>query len=698
MNILLAGDSRCACPPRPNSWPHIFGNMIREQYKDVNIYKLFAVEDIHIYTMFLLEESLNNVPDKFFDHIIIHSGWHDYMESWPLPVLESLVPKGIKEECLIDDSSLWVSSYTPAVKEYKYLDKPELIRINDLMKQKSKNQLYIGMHGIRDGSDLHKKEYIAHHYDILESNNFFSELGDFLNQPQHYSWAVKSTTHDRIHYNNEANHLLASNIVKHILSKDLTIDYLLQNSLTDNFIMANDEKLSGREFYHKCETAGAYVSQFTKEGDKVVIDGGTSIDQISSFLGCILCKRIPLIIETSSKKITEDAFNSKMEHILETVAPTLCLSDTKDYKQFTTVPFGHIDSEVVKYDTSPNDVAFCQLSSGTTGKPKIVEVTHSKLISNCIDYSEFHKFMPSSVMVSWLPLYHDMGLVACFLAPLLYGSSIVHINPFDWIVNPQILLDKIKEHKGTHCYLPNFALNYMVNRCEKQSLDTMTNIVCCSEPTSKHYLDIFNEHFNVSTSVCYALAENIFAVSQTKNEPTTSNGFVSCGEILPGVSVLIVKDGEDVTENEIGGIFIKSNYSERGDYYGYYDTGDIGFVENGELFVVGRTHDKIISFGNNVYPEQIEETVSNVCGIINGRVACFGVFDEDLGTERVYVCAEGAEDLTHEVQETIQNTYNISPIVYIVNDIITKTSSGKISRARTKDKLIEHLRDSSVNS
>ena len=103
MNIFLAGDSRCACPPRPNSWPHLLEGRLRPTYPELNIEKFFAVEDTYIFTMFLLADKLKDYPDDHFDFAIIHSGWHDYMESSPRRILDSLVPEGIEENCIIDD-------------------------------------------------------------------------------------------------------------------------------------------------------------------------------------------------------------------------------------------------------------------------------------------------------------------------------------------------------------------------------------------------------------------------------------------------------------------------------------------------------------------------------------------------------------------------------------------------------------------
>jgi fatty-acyl-CoA synthase len=696
MRILLAGDSRCACPPRPNSWPHIFETLLR-QHKDVELYKFFAVEDTYIFTIHLLEEQLTKYPEKFFDYIIIHSGWHDYIESWPKEVMESLIPNGLKSEYLLDESDKWIPQYKANSKnpEFRYLDKNELLRIDSVIASKCNHHLYIGMHSVRDGSDLHKKEYYEHHQDILESNDFFSKMGDFLNLPQSPSWTSSNTTHDKIHYTQIANINLARNLLNYVGRRQTTVQHFLELQ-RNGLIVIDDVEVNGEEFYTKCKMAGSYISLLTNAGDVVLIDGTTSIDQVCSFIGCLLYKRIPLIVQTPSEKVSSYDFDHKMKHVKNIANPSLCLSNNSYYGIFNCSSFGY--SDIVDADhINPEDVAFYQLSSGTTGDPKLISVKHYELIEHCLEYSNICDVSSESVVVSWLPLYHDMGLVACFLLPLICGASIVHINPFKWIKTPQMLFDSISKYSGTHCFLPNFALNYLVKSCQPQTLPTLKMVISCSEPTSMSYLNDFEVKFNTKVSVCYALAENIFAVSHT-NDPIEINNIISCGAIIPGVSVIIEKNNIDVTEIDTGNILIKSNYSQDGDYYGYYNTGDLGFIHNGELFVTGRSSDKIVSFGNNIYPDKIEEVVSNIDGVVSGRVACFGIFNEDIGTEEVYICVDGIETARKEIYNRVSSIFNVHPSVFIDHNLIVKTSSGKISRAKTKSRFVDNLKNGSGDS
>lgn len=701
MNILLAGDSRCACPPRPNSWPHMLEQMLSANFDDINIVKFFAVEDTYIFTMFLLADKLQDYPDDYFDFAVIHSGWHDYMESWPRRILDSLVPEGIDESCIIDDTSNWVDSYRNRVKEHEYMYRNEkrLIEINELLKKKCKNHIYIGIHTLIDGSDLHKKNLVEHQKDIIKSNKFFANLSDFLNLPQHYSWTVQNTTHDRIHYTAQANFELSQKLLRYIKYRNINIcDALNYNAnVSKNNITVNDQGLSYKYFVEKAKAIGSYICHNTDENDVVLIDGETSLESIAAFIGCIFYKRIPMFIQRPSSKVSEKEYNKKMLHIKNLVNPSVCVSNYPDrYPLFKTIPFQE-SSILEEPNISSNDLAFVQLSSGTTGLPKLMKVFHKDLISHYLDYQTLLQNDDSDTIVSWLPLYHDMGLIGTFLIPLLANSSIVLIDPFTWLLNPSLLIEKIKEHKATYTYVPNFALNYLYERCEKEDLSFMKYFISCSEPTSMNYIEKFQNKFSVPVRVCYALAENIFAVSFSNNNLNVIDNTVSCGKIIDNVSVLIMKDGNDVTEKDIGNIFIKSNYSENSGEYGYYNTGDIGFINNGELYVIGRDKDNFVSFGKNIYPDRIEELINSLDEVKSGRCACFGIHDPEIGTCRLHICLELKDETNIEVQlkirSLIEQVIGVSPIMHIGNDLLIKTSSGKVSRSGTRENITNRTKN-----
>lgn len=699
MNILLAGDSRCACPPRPNSWPHILERKLRATYPNVNIEQFFAVEDTYIFTMFLLAEKLEQYPDGHFDFAIIHSGWHDYMESWPRRILDSLVPEGIDEDCIIDDTEKWVDSYKDKEKEYIYKNEKRLIEINDLLKRKCKNHLYIGIHTLIDGSDLHKKTYEEHQFDLLESNEFFANMSDFLNLPQHYSWNVKNTTPDRIHYTAPANLSLCEKLMRYITLRNVELPTILNHMQihNNNYVCIGDLKLHFKDFIDKCKRSASYICNHTTKGDIVLIDGETSMNSIASFIGCFFYGRIPMFIQRPTNKVSQKEYTKKMQHIKDLVSPALCVSDDSErYPLFKVVNFGEADI-LEEEKVSADDIAFIQLSSGTTGLPKLMTVHHKDLTNHISDYQQQLNCVEGDTIVSWLPLYHDMGLVGGLLIPILSNNSLVLVDPFTWLSNPNVFIEKIKEHRGTYSYLPNFALNYIYERCEQEDLSFMKFVISCSEPTSNKYIEKFSNKFSVPVRVCYALAENIFAVSISDSSPKVLDNTVSCGRIIDNVSVLVMKDGKDVTEKEVGDILIKSNYSVNTDKFGYYDTGDVGFVNDGELYVIGRSKDNFVSFGKNIYPDRIEELVSNVDGVKKGRCACFGIYDEQVGTHRMHICLEQTENSGDDLQINIKNIVEefsgMSPILHTDANLLVKTSSGKVSRSGTRNNIANCTKD-----
>lgn len=727
MKILIAGDSRTIHPSRPNNWPSLLENFLKQDYSNLEITKLLAVEDVQIFTLPILEEKIIDHHNRInkFDFAIIQCGWHDMIESWTKDIWKSLIPNNFNEKYFIEKIiTNGGYPFSHGEIEYRYFNKQHIIDIIKKLKQISKHQLFIGMHSIRDGCDLQKKwdrthipphiqgippEDSPHHYDVLKMNEFISAQDiDYLHMPIDFNWTIENTNHDKIHYHN--NNYIVPYLHRYINRADKTINSILEKSEYNQTICINNLEIDKNTLYQGAKEFGSFISNRTKENDVVLIARKTSIEQLEAFLGCILYKRIPLIIQHPNNKVSEKEFNIKINHIKSICNPTLCYCESEHeyiYEQY----FNCFSPSLLFHSSinpipniSPDDICFYQLSSGTTSLCKIIEVTHKQLIENIDEYSNFIGFNQDDTIVSWLPLYHDMGLIACFLMPLIKGANFVHINNFDWLLDPSSLFKAIEENKGTIIYLPNFAFNYLYNKVDNNyNLSTLKQVISCSEPTSFIYLNKFAEKFNINKSKlknCYALAENVFAVSQS-NTITEDNGIASCGKILPGISLTIVreKDEIDVTNKEIGQIWIKSNNLSKScqlSKYGYYNTGDIGYLKNQELYIIGRQSDKILSFGNTIYPDPIEQQINEIEGIIPGRVACCGIYDENFGTEIVTIIAESEfpniQNIIKDINDILENTFNISGIVHIVHpNFLVKTSSGKISRYKTRDKVINKI-------
>jgi acyl-CoA synthetase (AMP-forming)/AMP-acid ligase II len=375
-----------------------------------------------------------------------------------------------------------------------------------------------------------------------------------------------------------------------------------------------------------------------------------------------------------------------------------------------------------------SDVALLQHSSGTTGLQKGVALSHRAIFNQLQAYAPAIHLSPNDVIVSWLPLYHDMGLIASFVLPVMRRVPVVIMSPFEWVRAPVKLLQTITAHKGTLCWLPNFAYPFIAARARERDLvgvdlSSMRAFVNCSEPCYRHAHAQFAARFAPyglrpdALHTSYAMAENTFAVTQTRRAPAFDEQpgelRLSCGRPLPNVELRVL-DAElrAVGEGTVGEIVVRSDCMLDGYYHrpdvtaaafvdGFYRTGDLGYLKDGELYVTGRSKDLIIVGGKNVYPNDLEQLAGEVSGVHAGRVVAFGIFDEVQGTEEVVVVAEAedaavladeaaGEELADRVRAHVTKNSDVAVrIVRIVPEKwLIKTSSGKISRTACREKWV----------
>jgi acyl-CoA synthetase (AMP-forming)/AMP-acid ligase II len=397
--------------------------------------------------------------------------------------------------------------------------------------------------------------------------------------------------------------------------------------------------------------------------------------------------------------------------------------------------------ELVAYVPEADEIAFLQHSSGTTGLQKGVALAHRAVLNHLASYSEAIALDEQDVIVSWLPLYHDMGLIAGFLLPLVQGVPLVLMSPFEWVKSPAMLFRAIDQYGGTLCWLPNFAYNHCARRIRQRDLEglsaaTMRMFINCSEPVYAESHALFAERFaglGVTPgmlAVSYAMAENTFAVTQTPPgelpplDTIDRVGLqselravqvaadhpdavvkVSCGKPIAGVSARAVDaEGKPLPERHVGEMVVRSDsmlsgYYKRADLDpfrdGWYLTGDRGYIADGEVYIVGRSKDLIINAGKNVYPQDIEAIVNHVPGIHAGRAVVFGVPDEREGTELIAVVAEvetedaeSRKTITQSIRQAVAqgSTVTLNYVQLVDAKWLIKTSSGKIARAANRDK------------
>ena len=391
---------------------------------------------------------------------------------------------------------------------------------------------------------------------------------------------------------------------------------------------------------------------------------------------------------------------------------------------------------------SENDAALIQYTSGSTGAPKGVLLSHANILANIRATGEVLAIGPEDVAVSWLPLYHDMGLIGSWLGALYYGIPIVILSPLAFLSRPARWLWALHAHRGTVSAAPNFAFDLCVTKItdeEIQGLDLRAWRLALngSESVSAETIDRFTRRFARfgfrPETMCpvYGLAEASVAltipvpgagprVDTIAREPFQQRGeacptaaddpsslrFVSSGQPLPRHAVRIVNTaGRPVGERlegriEFRGPSVTSGYFQnpkatRGAVHeGWMDSGDLGYWAQGELFVTGRLKDMIKKAGRNLYPQEVEEIVGAIPGIRKGCVAAFGVHDPAIGTERLVVIAEcratesvKRSELQAAALDRVVAALGIPADAIVIADpgSVLKTSSGKIRRSATKD-------------
>ena len=391
------------------------------------------------------------------------------------------------------------------------------------------------------------------------------------------------------------------------------------------------------------------------------------------------------------------------------------------------------------------DIAFLQYTSGSTGDPKGVTLTHANLLANIRSIIAGIDVQPEDVAVSWLPLYHDMGLIGAWLVPLFSGNPVVVMSPLAFLAQPERWLRAIHRHRGTMSPAPNFAYELCVRKIpdkELESLDLSSWRAALNgaEPVQPETLERFATRFGrcgfrrEAFTPVYGLAEASLAVSAPRvgsgytvdridRDAFESEGraipaspgdtapleFVGAGRPLPDVEVRIIQsDGRDAGERIEGRLWFRSPSATSGYYRnpaatlelvrepGWLDSGDRAYVAGGEIFITGRAKDVIIKAGRNLYPHEIEEIAAKVPGVRAGCVVAFGAPDERSGTERFILAAEvrsmaDAKRITAEIIRAVDSTMGMPPdaVELLPPRSIPKTSSGKLRRSETRQLFLD---------
>lgn len=372
-----------------------------------------------------------------------------------------------------------------------------------------------------------------------------------------------------------------------------------------------------------------------------------------------------------------------------------------------------------------DDIAFLQYTSGSTGQPRGVVLNHANVVDTVAFMAEAAQLTRDDVVVSWLPLYHDMGLIGCSFTPPWTGAPLYLLPPD--LKNPRIWLDLITRVKATFTVSPDFGYRNCVRNIGDPSgidLSTLKQALSGAEPVRTTTIDAFEKKFGVPNVVtpCYGLAEATLAVAiwprKTPLRLDASGRFLSVGRPCRGVSVRIADGDELLAAGSEGEICVKSPGVMQGYYNnpeatrrvlspdGWLRTGDLGFVDaEGFLYISGRVKDLIILGGENLVPADVEEIVDHVDGVRYS--AAVGLESARTGSQRLHVVAEVREpdaspealsrivrDIVHQVHHG--RGHRPARVLLVLPGTIPKTSSGKIQRSRLavmidKDELADRL-------
>jgi fatty-acyl-CoA synthase len=499
-------------------------------------------------------------------------------------------------------------------------------------------------------------------------------------------------------------------------------------------------------------------------GDRVIVLLPQGIPAMTTFVGAMTLGAVPAFLAYPNFKVEPSKYRSGLAGVTANLNAQAIVID----EEFPDELLGHVslgektkllrtgtgreaaeDAEFPCPPIAAESLAFIQHSAGTTGLQKGVALTHGAVLRQIEHLARALNLDAATDRVySWLPLYHDMGLIACFMLPLVCHTPVVLQSPLGWVMHPETMLQIISEYKCTLAWMPNFGFQFMPRRTpqarwEQYDLSSVRALINCSEPVRASSMHEFQNAFasiglqSHALQSSYAMAENVFAVTQSDRNRScgpaciwvdgqqfrgahrivrVSEGtpgaapFTSSGRLLPNHEIRIVSDSGAVLDDGcVGEILVKSDCLFDGYYNrldltaqalvdGWYHTGDLGFYVEGELYVVGRKKDLIIIGGENIYPQDIEEIVAAHPAIHDGRVIALGVYNPDLGTEEIIVVAEvereenlaRAAEIEQEIRSRVVAGLGVAVRMILLKppQWIVKSTAGKAARSATREKLL----------
>jgi len=509
-----------------------------------------------------------------------------------------------------------------------------------------------------------------------------------------------------------------------------------------------EEHRSYRVLYRQArELAAGLQERGLQRGERVLLVMPTSFDFIVSFFAIQLAGGIAVPSYPPAALEKWELGLERLAHVARRSGATLCLTDKKLFPllgSLADVPSMRAllkvdklaaDASRLKVKVRSDSAAFIQYTSGSTGEPKGVLLNHRNLTSNVHAIGQAVRIHRKDVVVSWLPLYHDMGLIGVLLFALYWRLPLALMSPSAFLVDPSRWLWAIHKFRGTLSAAPNFAYGLCVRRMRNEDrsgldLSSWRLALNGAEPvnvrTAMDFCELFKSNGFAATSMypVYGLAEASLAVTfprpgeQVRYEivdrealasghvrPREGQGSVAIvcvGKPLPGHEVLVADDqGRPVGQHQVGHVLARGPSLMQGYFQnpeataevlrdGWLWTGDLGYFGEGGLYITGRAKDLIILRGKNHYAEDLERLAERVKGLRTGGSVAFGIYDEQKASDlAVMVCETRIQDeplraaLVSEVIEAVLQHAGVRlhDVVLVPPGTLPKTSSGKKQRA-----------------
>ena len=500
--------------------------------------------------------------------------------------------------------------------------------------------------------------------------------------------------------------------------------------------------------------AGGLATLGVQKGDRVGIMLPTGSDYVAVFYAVLWLGAIPVPLYPPFRLDQLEDYIKRQSAILSLAGVKLLVSFDRAKAVLpllkmnvpelrTVVTAKELDAEAPVQD--PGEMGLIQFTSGSTGLPKGVTLTQQALLHNIRGYGYGMELGKDDVTISWLPLYHDMGLIGTMLGSIYHGQPLVLMGPQDFLARPSRWLWAVHKYRGTVSPAPNFAYEICARKipdAELEGLDLSSWRIALNgaEAVREETLERFSERYrpygfqNEAHFPAYGLAEASLAVTFSPpgrgpivdriNRDTleregvvascgpndASLNLVACGRPLPEMEVRIVDDTGKVLEDRRRGHLQFRGPSSLDSYYnnpeatrqvkdgqGWVRTGDLAYISEGELYLTGRSKDLIVIGGRNLHPEDIEDVVASVPGVRRGCVAAFGI--EEEGTEALVVVAETKvskegpekEELRKAIAGVVARQVGLPPdrVILVRPHTVPKTPSGKIRRSETRQRLLE---------